>query len=304
MNAIQTLLHQSIDYAGLFPPAGLGMSAAVENYRRYKEGADAWALGRFIVPASRLAEFAAVAAARLPDQDGVQPWPLSVLVGPDFARDLEQIAAFERNEEATTGRLTVDAVEAKTDELSTIEEVARQLSGRLLAYFELPSERDPTDLLTAIARHGARAKVRTGGVTPQAFPSAVALARFILACTRTKVPFKATAGLHHALRAEYPLTYEEGSGKAVMFGFLNLFLATALVRQGITERETCAILEESSPNAFRVENGAISWRNHRLPQDVLQQARESLVSFGSCSFTEPIAELQSYHWLQPAVHRA
>lgn len=302
MNPLHSLLSQSIDYAGLFPPAGLSMIAAAENYREYQGGSNAWALGRFIVPAGRLAELGEATSGSSAYQSG--PWRLSVLVGPDLADDLNQIAKFERTRESTSGRMTVDAVEVKADSVAIIQETRRQIPDRLQAFFEVSSDRDPTDLLETISRAGAHAKVRTGGVTPQAFPSTTSLARFIQASVRAKVAYKATAGLHHALRAEYPLTYEMGSSKGVMFGFLNVLLATALALEGKGESDTCAILEESSPKAFRLEDRAISWRNDRLTLDGLQRSRESLVSFGSCSFTEPIAELQALGWLQPEMHRA
>ena len=304
MDPVHALLRQSIDYAGLFPPAGLGMSAAVKNYLSYRAGPEAWALGRFIVPATRLSEFEEAAGDRSSQRAGGPPWQLSVLVGPDLAGDLNQIAGFQRRHSGTAPDMTVDTIEAKADAVSAIQETMRSVPGRLQVYFELPIERDPTDLLATLARVGARAKVRTGGVTPQAFPSTVSLARFLHACVRAKVPFKATAGLHHALRAEYRLTYEEDSDTGVMFGFLNLFLATALVRNGMAEADTCEILEESSPAAFRVDDRAISWRDQRLDRDTLGRARESMISFGSCSFTEPIDELQSLHWLEPKVHQA
>lgn len=304
MNPVHALLRQSIDYAGLFPPAGLGMSAAVDNYLRYGAGPEAWALGRFIVPATRLSEFEEAAGERSSQQAGAPPWRLSALVGPDLAGDLNQIADFQRRHPGTDPGMTVDTIEAKADAVNAIQETMRSVPGRLQVYFELPTERDPIDLLATLARVGARAKVRTGGVTPQAFPSTLSLARFIHACVRAKVPFKATAGLHHALRAEYRLTYEEDSDTGVMFGFLNLFLATALVRKGMAEADTCEILEEASPAAFRIDDGAISWRDRRFDGDTLGRARESMVSFGSCSFTEPIDELQSLHWLEPKVHQA
>jgi hypothetical protein len=89
-----------------------------------------------------------------------------------------------------------------------------------------------------------------------------------------------------------------------MFGFINLFLATALARDGLAEPDIRGILEESSPDAFRLENGAITWRDCRLDQKALERSRETMVSFGSCSFTEPITELQSLHWLSASVQRA
>ena len=304
MNPVHALLRQSIDYAGLFPPAGLGMSAAVDNYLRYRAGPEAWALGRFIVPATRLAEFEEAAGDGSSQRTGRQPWQLSALVGPDLAGDLDQIAGFQRRQAGSAPGMTVDTIEAKADGVNAIQETMRSVPGQIQVYFELPIERDPIDLLATVARVGARAKVRTGGVTPQAFPSTASLARFIHACVRAKVPFKATAGLHHALRAEYRLTYEEDSETGVMFGFLNLFLATALARNGMVEGDTRRILEESSPAAFRVDDAAISWRDQRFDRDALGRARESMVSFGSCSFTEPIDELQSLHWLEPKVHQA
>src|SRR5205809_4623216 len=57
MNAsLRALLSGLIDYAGLFPPAGLPLDQAIRNYARYRHESDAWMLGRFVIPANRLAE--------------------------------------------------------------------------------------------------------------------------------------------------------------------------------------------------------------------------------------------------------
>src|SRR6185436_5365584 len=88
MSAVRTLLQSLIDYAGLFPPAGLDMETSVRNYARYRSGEDRWALGKFIVPASRLAEFERTAS---PHVDPANPWPLSVLGGSDLNLDLAMI---------------------------------------------------------------------------------------------------------------------------------------------------------------------------------------------------------------------
>jgi hypothetical protein len=58
---LRTLLAHAIDYAGLFPPAQLDMPGAVAEYESYLASSDAWALGRFVVPAARLRELAAAA---------------------------------------------------------------------------------------------------------------------------------------------------------------------------------------------------------------------------------------------------
>src|SRR5439155_25579259 len=94
---------------------------------------------------------------------------------------------------------------------------------------------DPTaldGLLAAIAAAGVCAKVRAGATTVEGFPSTEALARFILSCSKAGVPFKATAGLHHAVRGEYRVDYGALSQCATMHGFLNLFVASALLDAG------------------------------------------------------------------------
>ena len=88
--ALHTLLAGSIDYAGLFPPAALDMAAAVRNYAAYRATPDAWALGRFVVPAARLAELEGEVESVAP-RAPAEPWRLSVLLGGDPAGELERL---------------------------------------------------------------------------------------------------------------------------------------------------------------------------------------------------------------------
>ena len=66
MRALQTLLHEVVDYAGLFPPAALPIDEAAEHYATYRASDEAWMLGRFVVPAGRLAELRGVPNGALP----------------------------------------------------------------------------------------------------------------------------------------------------------------------------------------------------------------------------------------------
>jgi hypothetical protein len=192
----------------------------------------------------------------------------------------------------------VDAVEAKAGSVEAIDRLLAGLPRWTEAYVEIPLDRDPAPLVTAIARHGARAKARTGGVTADAFPSPAELLRFLRACTAADLPFKATAGLHHPLRAEYPLTYAPDSPRATMFGFLNLFLAAAFLRQGASDAEMLQLLEERSPGAFRFTREVIEWRGHRLDRAAIETARSgAITAFGSCSFDEPVREARGAGWL-------
>jgi hypothetical protein len=163
----------------------------------------------------------------------------------------------------------------------------------LTAYFEIPLKEDPAELSATLAQTGGLAKGRTGGVTAEAFPSAFELARFIAACAKEEVPFKATAGLHHPLRGEYRLTYAPDSPTATMHGFLNVFLAAGFAQNGMDVEQLVEVLEERSPTAFTFESGRVVWRGEQLVRAHLINARHlAALAFGSCSFTEPIEDLQ------------
>ena len=297
MRAIHVLLQGGIDYAGLFPPAGLDMRSAVENYVNYRTGAGAWALGRFVLPVSRLSELAEAASGFFRPAD--QPWQLAALVGSDLDGDLAAIADFNRREGAR-----VDAIELKGGSAASLPDTMHRVPGHLQAYIEIPIDHDPESLVAAVAEAGARAKVRTGGITGDAFPDTQDLMRFLTACIRTPVAFKATAGLHHPLRAEYRLTYAPDSSSCMMFGFLNLFLATAFLNTGINQQNGVRVLEERDPHAFRFDPKGVTWGDHRLDLEDLERARNVIVSFGSCSFVEPLSELHALHLLEPRVHQA
>ena len=136
--------------------------------------------------------------------------------------------------------------------------------------------------------------MRTGGLDAGAFPTADQLARFFTACVRRGVTFKATAGLHHAIRGSYPFTYDPASARGTMFGFLNVFLAAIFAREGLGAAETRALLEERDASSFAFSAAGISWRGHSVPADAVRRSRaESATSFGSCSFAEPVADLSS-----------
>jgi hypothetical protein len=302
MSAIQTLLREAIDYAGLFPPAGLDMERALANYVEYGTGPLSWALGRFVVPVSRLAELEA-AMQRFPHTPEDQPWRFAALLGTDPGSELEQLDAFNRRH-AKAGA-TVDTVEVKATSEAGVEEIMRRVPASLQAYIEVPIDSDPSGLIATIGQREGHAKVRTGGVTQDAFPRAADLLRFVQVCVRAGVPFKATAGLHHPLRGEYRLTYAPDSPRASMFGFLNLFLTVAFLRAGMGATEAARLLEEESPEAFQADDGAISWRGHRLDLKSLSDARRlGMISFGSCSFLEPIEDLEALHLLEPRAQRA
>jgi len=136
-------------------------------------------------------------------------------------------------------------------------------------------------------------KVRTGGLTPEAIPSADEIADFLCDAAARRLPFKATAGLHHPLRSLRPLTYAQDSPQAMMHGFLNVFLAAAFAWHGTKRGVILEILNETEAGAFEFGEKAIVWGGHRLSTQQISEARRDFAhSFGSCSFEEPVTDLR------------
>jgi hypothetical protein len=281
----RALLTGLVDYAGLFPPAGLGMGDAVAEYARLHREPEAWMLGRFVVPAARFDELE-------PAMKGHEaPLPLTALVGPAFETHAAEVVAFNGRH---AGRAHVVSVEFRAFTRAELETALDTIPPGLVIYVELPLDDTLDELLPIVKARGARAKVRTGGVEPDVIPEPDPLARFLEACAWAEVPFKATAGLHHAVRAEHPLTYETNAPRSTTHGFLNVFTAATLVHAGIKREELEKVLCETDPSAFRLEDEGLAWRERRVETgDVLKTRRELAISFGSCSFAEPVADLRA-----------
>jgi hypothetical protein len=300
------LLRELIDYAGLFPPASLPMATSVANYDAYLRSEWNWILGRFIVPGSRLGEFKE-AFARLPtpadkDKDeALTNWRLSGLLASDPASDVAGIREFnERMAGRNAGRsAAVESVEVKVASLEEITRIAGIIPAEFATYFEIPlSNSNCSECIRAVAGCGRRAKIRMGGETADKFPASEGVIKFIGECAAANVPFKATAGLHHPLRSVHRLTYQPDSPSGMMYGFLNVFLAAAFLRAGMAAEVAQQLLEEQSAQAFHFDLDGAAWREHWLSRDEIAAARlEFAISFGSCSFTEPIDDLRLLHLL-------
>lgn len=287
MNALHALLAAIVDYAGLFPPAGLDMTRAVRNYAQYRASDDAWMLGRFVVPVARLDEFRA-ARATIGDET---PWRLSGLLGEDMARDVQRAAEF--NALPDTGG-TIDCLECRINAPDDVAALAGLPVEAFSIYGELPSGVDPAPFVDALRAAGLNTKLRTGGTTATAFPPAEWLVRVMRACIDAGVAFKATAGLHHPIRGRYRLTYADGAPTGMMYGYLNLFLAAAFLAHGLSEHDATALLTEHDAAAFSLRRNAVRWRKRMIGAEELRATRDRVAtSFGSCSFREPVDELRA-----------
>lgn len=283
MTATEAAFTRLIDYAGLYPPAALDMRSAVRNYLAYRRLPHAWMLGRFIVDATRLDELRDAAA------DELAGLPLSVIAQADFDA---RLPARRRDE-----GFRIESIEIKCEEPLKIARVREHIPEDLECYFEVPAQQACTGAVDALAAVNARAKLRMGGVAAEAFPAAVAVAERMETLADRGVAFKATAGLHHPLRSEHGLTYAAESPTGTMHGFVNLLCAAAVLRFGGARAEAVQVLEERDASAFQVTRDSIGIYQHAWDAAAMSEVRRFFVSFGSCSFVEPIQDIEALGWL-------
>lgn len=263
--AFAALCGDVIDYAGTFPPAELSLASAVERYARYRSGADAWMLNRFVVSARDLPAFERARTANAAPADDATndtPWPLSVVCG---AREDIDRASKWRSELAT-----VASVELTTSAASTLSDPECEV------FVEHPLEVSRQHL-EQLGKRNAMLKIRLGG---RSTPPSSAVARILSTCAELRLPLKATAGLHRAMRSE-------------SHGFLNLLLGATLAHRGGALGEIESLLEETEATSFGFVAGSIVWRAHRFDVEMISEARDLFRSFGSCSFEEPLESLEA-----------
>ena len=298
------LLAGLFDYAGLFPPASVGLDQALANYARYRGSRHGWMLGRLIVPAAQLAACSEAGASYLPTGDGAFPWRLSALAAPDGEADVEQVRAFNRQHaEPSRGAAIVDTIELRVGSPDDVRGARAWASRGFEVFCEVEAGPTMERVLDAVARAGLHAKLRTGGVTPDAFPPADHVAAFLCACVTRGVVAKATAGLHHGISGEYPLTYEDGSPHGTMFGFLNLVLGAGIVEgagraaaQSVEVNATVARLLGVRGHPTWLGHSSIEWRGANGPiiegplEPFSVSGRALIRSIGTCSFEEPVED--------------
>ncbi|MEM8735879.1 MAG: hypothetical protein AAGG44_16740 [Planctomycetota bacterium] len=268
------MLSGLFDYAGLFPPAGLTMDKAVRSFREYQAGMNAGLLNTFVIPASKLDEFSS-AVAGLPTDS----WRLSVLSA-DWQADRLLILDFLESNSA------VEIASVETRVQDDVQEIRKSYDQ---VYVELPVDDKLEPSLQLLNEFGAKAKIRTGGLTAEAFPSSAEVAEFLVGCTRHSISFKATAGLHHPIRSRRPTCDQQDAPVANMHGFVNVLLGVRSALQGATASEVAIILEQTDLAAEDLGD--------LVPNPAQANPRSLFDSIGSCSFIEPVDDLTKLGWL-------
>ena len=236
------MLERLIDHAALFPPASMSLPEALEEDRQARGSEYSWMLGRFVVPAAKLAELPADRPA------------LSVVLG-----GLDDVGLVDGAKGVEAVELVLSGPRPPAGQLVATHGALRQLG--VETYFELVLDESWRDsvpaAIGAITALGGRVKLRCGGAS---VPSIEQVALVIACCREAGVPFKATAGLHHPVR------------RGDEHGFLNL-LAAATAPPGrleavLAETDGAALDPSDEGRAVFTGFGSCSWRE---PVDGLRE---------------------------------
>ena len=292
---------ESIDYAGMFPPCSLALEPALQNHANYVRSPEAWMLNTFVLPVEQFD----AAKELLSPFDPLHPLRVAAL-GPKTADTEAFLEALEKTDTAIRSLSSnVDLISISHLEmflpgdvaLASMEE-ARSLLGDLPVFWETPPDR-AEQTIALLAEHNSDAdlatfgyKLRTGGVTADAFPTSAQIARALVAPATHQLPIKFTAGLHH------PIRQFRDEVKTKMHGFLNVLGAAVLAAEHRWDaRQTSLMLEDEDAASFSFTEDFFAWREWKVDVERLRYRRKFVTSFGSCSFDEPREDLRALNLL-------
>jgi hypothetical protein len=263
-----------IDDAAVFPPGNAPLAEAVAAHRLHRKEWYAPMVGPLLVPSSAidagtldgLLEPGEDLAVGLIGDTGMAGLRSAAAAVPGCGARLDQIeiAVAKRGEDPSPG-------------LTQLLDLAQQLG--VSAYAEIPLTWGllaALDRITQARADGASvaAKFRTGGLAAELFPTPMELAAVITACRERGLPFKLTAGLHHAIRHNDPET------GFTHHGFVNVLAATLVAVDGAEVIDVAERLSATDPIPL-IE----------VVRPRLSAERPLWTGFGSCSIPEPLADL-------------
>jgi hypothetical protein len=286
----------------MFPPCSLGLESALKNQAEYVRTPDAWMLGAFVLSAEQFD-----ATKQLLSQfDAQHPLRVAAL-GPKTASTDAFLEALDDAEAAirSLSRHNVDLISIGHLEMFLPHDVnavslqeAKSILGDLPVFWEAPPDR-AEQAIALLAGFNSDAdsatfgyKLRTGGVTADAFPTSMEIAKALVTPATHQLPIKFTAGLHH------PVRQYRGEVKTKMHGFLNVLGAAGLAAEHRWDtNQTAMMLEDENVDSFSFTDDFFAWHEWRIDTKRLQYRRRFVVSFGSCSFDEPREDLRALNLL-------
>lgn len=270
MTVISPLLRGLCDDAALFPPGNAPLLEAVPAHQEHIEANYSALVGPFVFPAPRLDELSAHVSLENP-----VALSLTVPAGPDATAAAVSKALAIPGVDVVAVEVGIPAgIEAE----QTFEELTRLHAAHpyIDIFVEVPRDGRRESYLAALEKAGYSAKFRTGGVQAEAYPDENELADAIIAVVRAGIPFKATAGLHHAVRNTDPETGFE------QHGFLNIISAVGAATAGADRSDVVAALAERDGTTIA----------HSLSGLDGEDVRRRFLSFGTCSISDPLTELE------------
>lgn len=305
MNSLKPFLSKIIDYAGLYPPANLSLEEAFKNFVEYQDSPDSWMLSRFVIPAKRLSHLTPL----MPASASVLSFTALGRSGStadeflaNLKLDIDDILSFRETHGAAVivdmfeVALPTSALTDSTQAHDLVKESSDILNKNgITVFFEAPFgegwQSRAENLIRALRKLKDRHvgfKLRTGGVTADAFPSTEQVAWAIASLRNAGVPLKCTAGLHH------PIRHFNESVQTKMHGFLNVFGAGVLAEaKDLSQAQIQSILEDENPENFTFDENGFTWKDLRVVNSEITSNRLFATSFGSCSFDEPREDLRN-----------
>jgi hypothetical protein len=264
------------DDAALFPPGNAPMAAAVVAHRELRNRLGRL-VGPFVVPASRLDELTE-------HLDAGPAFGISLIAAPgDLPAAASRVGQDAGLALASVETPAVPDGAAAREAVRVLDDV---LPPEASAAVEVPRSTARDEVLDVLAGTRYRAKLRTGGMRAELFPSPEELAATLAACVGRGLAVKCTAGLHSAVRRPDPAT------GFVHHGFLNVLLAVSALVEGTPAGTAADHLRDTDAGALV---GALrTWMPERAAR-----ARATFTSFGTCSVLEPVDDLVRLGLLTP-----
>ena len=282
----------------MFPPCSLALEPALQNHASYVCLPEAWMLNAFVLPVQQFDS----AQQLLSNFDPLHPLRVAAL-GPKTANADAFLDALEDADSAirSFSKYDVDLVSiAQLEmflpddvELASLQE-AKAIVGDLPVFWEAPPDK-AEKIIALLAKHNSDqdvatfgCKLRTGGVTADAFPTSAQIAKALVKPATHQLPIKFTAGLHH------PIRQFRDEVKTKMHGFLNVLGAAVLAAEHQwNANQAVMMLEDEDRKSFLFTDDFFAWRDWKIDTERLQYRRKFIRSFGSCSFDEPRDDLRA-----------
>ena len=248
------------------------MPDAVRLHMVGRTGDRAGVLGLFLCPASRLPELISELIKVRP----VKPVALSLVIDTGLGGVPKALSIVESRVELLALRMVEMPAPSDVDDV-WLERVSEFVPEDVVRVIE--PRRGGSAWLEGIGRvveHGSWPKLRCGGLSVQNFPSIDEVTDFLTVINAGGASFKATAGLHNAVR------HTDSETGFTHHGFLNLLVATARMQSDGDVREALCITD----GAVLAEEAAA------LSDQAAHAARSMFASYGSCSLTDPVADLE------------